>query len=290
MSSSSSYRPSHLHRVNLQSNGKRPFEECGYDSDPDTSLNNGTQASGSGSSGSSHHFSSSSSSSTSAGDGRNKRARSTSSSSNSDHSSSSEVSTSTGYDTAPSSSRSDLSLGGPSTLARDAVDCPISAPALFGSQDRNVSDLGIELPRPTFTTNVPTSTSVSSEDNLRSSLERFNEFERQIAALRSSIATSRPPLLPQMGSSEHAPHEDWHAVSSSFQPMSSGGLNAADTSDGSTNTIQDDTMSSISPFGPTNVDCILFNIAISLETRPFHLPIPPCQEGHLQKTSILERQ
>ncbi|KAI6000824.1 hypothetical protein EDD15DRAFT_1801328 [Pisolithus albus] len=114
MSSSSSYRPSHLHRVNLQSNGKRPFEECGYDSDPDpSSLNSGTQPSGSGSSGSSHHFSSGSSSNTGAGDGRNKRARSTSSSSNSGHSSSSDVSTSTGYDTAPSSSRSDLSLSGP---------------------------------------------------------------------------------------------------------------------------------------------------------------------------------
>ncbi|KAI6157303.1 hypothetical protein BKA82DRAFT_787368 [Pisolithus tinctorius] len=235
MSSSSSYRPSHLHRVALQSNGKRPFEECGYDSDPDTSLNSGTQASGSGSSGSSHHFSSSSSSSSSTGDGRNKRARSTSSSSNSDHSSSSDVSTSTGYDTAPSSSRSDLRLG-----------------ALFASQDRNVSDLAIELPRPTFTASVPATASVSSEDNLRSSLERFNEFERQIAALRSSIATSRPSLLPQMGSSGHAPREDWQAVSSSFQPMSSGGLNAPETGDESTHSIQDDTFPSISPFSFTN--------------------------------------
>lgn len=128
----------------------------------------------------------------------------------------------------------------------------MSAPALFASQDRNVSDLAIELPRPTFTASVPVTASVSSEDNLRSSLERFNEFERQIAALRSSIATSRPSLLPQMGSSGHAPREDWQAVSSSFQPMSSGDLNAPDTGDESTHSIQDDTFPSISPFSSAN--------------------------------------
>ncbi|KAI6169635.1 hypothetical protein EDD17DRAFT_21380 [Pisolithus thermaeus] len=262
MSSSSSFRPSHLHRVNLQSNGKRPFEECGYDSDPDASLNNGTQSGGSGSSGSSHHFSSSSSGSTGAGDGRNKRARSTSSSSNSGHSSSSDVSSSTGYDTAPSSSRSDLSLSGSSALARDAVDCPVAAPALFGSQDGNVSNLGIELPHSTFT--------------------RFNEFERHIAALRSSIATSRPSLLPQMGSSEHAPHEGWHAGSSTFQPMTSGGLNAPDTSDESTSTIRDDTFSSISPFGSTNGISAMHPSASSTSSGLY-----PIQYSNLTRNSTL---
>ncbi|KAI6121252.1 hypothetical protein F5141DRAFT_507412 [Pisolithus sp. B1] len=282
MSSSSSYRPSHLHRVNLQSNGKRPFEECGYDSDPDASLNNGTQSSASGSSGSSHHFSSSSSGSTGAGDGRNKRARSTSSSSNSGHSSSSDVSSSTGYDTAPSSSRSDLSLSGPSALARDAVDCPIAAPALFGSQDGNVSNLGIELPHSAFTASVPETASISSEDNLRTSLQRFNEFERHIAALRSSIATSRPALLPQMGSSEHAPHQGWHAGSSTFQPMSSSGLNAPDTSDESTSTIRDDTFSSMSPFGSTNGIFATHPSASSTGSGPY-----PIQYSNLTRNSTL---
>ncbi|KAI5990981.1 hypothetical protein EDD15DRAFT_2530894 [Pisolithus albus] len=152
MSSSSSYRPSHLHRVNLQSNGKRPFEEYGYDSDPDpSSLNSGTQPS---------------------------------------------------------------------------------------------------LPHSTFTEGIPETPSVSSEDNLRSSLQRFNEFERHIAALRSSIATSRRSLLPQMGSSEHATHEDWHAGPSTFQSMNSGGFTARDTSDESNG--KDDTFSSMSSFGSTN--------------------------------------
>ncbi|KAI6129349.1 hypothetical protein EDD16DRAFT_1215789 [Pisolithus croceorrhizus] len=264
MSSSSSFRPSHLHRVNLQSNGKRPFEECG------------------GSSGSSHHFSSSSSGSTGAGDGRNKRARSTSSSSNSGHSSSSDVSSSTGYDTAPSSSRSDLSLSGSSALARDAVDCPVAAPALFGSQDGNVSNLGIELPHSTFTASVPETASISSEDNLRTSLQRFNEFERHIAALRSSIATSRPSLLPQMGSSEHAPHEGWHAGSSTFQPMTSGGLNAPDTSDESTSTIRDDTFSSISPFGSTNGISAMHPSASSTSSGLY-----PIQYSNLTRNSTL---
>ncbi|KAI6002014.1 hypothetical protein EDD15DRAFT_2473073 [Pisolithus albus] len=158
MSSSSSYRPSHLHRVNLQSNGKRPFEEYGYDSDPDpSSLNSGTQPS--------------------------------------------------------------------------IVQSPL-------------------LPHSTFTEGIPETPSVSSEDNLRSSLQRFNEFERHIAALRSSIATSRRSLLPQMGSSEHATHEDWHAGPSTFQSMNSGGFTARDTSDESNG--KDDTFSSMSSFGSTN--------------------------------------
>ncbi|KAI6005569.1 hypothetical protein EDD15DRAFT_2358711 [Pisolithus albus] len=201
MSSSSSYRPSHLHRVNLQSNRKRLFEEYGYDSDPDpSSLNSGTQPSVSGSSGSSHHFSSGSSSSTGAGDGGIK-----------------ELEVQVVPPTAVIRHRPILS--GPSALARDAVDCPISARAFFGSQDGGVANLNIELPHSTFTEGIPETSSVSSEDNLCSSLQRFNEFKRHIAALRTSIATSRRSLLPQMGSSEHATHEDWHAGPSTFQSM-----------------------------------------------------------------------
>ncbi|KAL4074392.1 hypothetical protein J3A83DRAFT_2736169 [Scleroderma citrinum] len=241
MSSSSNYRSSQLHRVNLQSNGKRPFEECGYDSDPDSSLNNSTQASGSGSSGSSRHFASSSTTSGGSGEGRNKRARSTSSSSNSDLSSSSDLSTSTGYDTAPSSSRSDLIPSGPS---RSAVDCPVPTPATFDSQEGVMSDLSIELPRPAFTASIPSATTSSSENTLRSSLERFNEFERQIAALRSSFATSRSPLPSQMGSSEHAP-EEWHTVSPSFLSMDNSGLPPSDAGDGAVHPVPIDSFSTL---------------------------------------------
>jgi len=268
MSSSSNYRSSQLHRASLHSNGKRPFEECGYDSDPDTSLNSSTQASGSGSSASSRHFPSSSTSSSS-GEGRNKRARSTSSSSNSDLSSSSDVSTSTGYDTAPSSSRSDLIPSGPSPLSRNAVDCPVPAPAMFDPQERVMSDLSIELPRPAFTTGVPTTTASSSEDSLRSSLERFNEFERQIAALRSSFAASRPPLPSQMGSSEHA-HEEWHAMSSGFL---STGLSTSDASDDSVHLVPTDSFSS--PPAVQSTSGQQFIIAVAPRLTDFQFPGVP---------------
>ena len=233
MSSSSNCRSSQLHRLNIQSNGKRPFEECGYDSDPDTSLNTSTQASSSGSS-SSRHLASSSTSGGS-GEGRNKRARSTSSSSNSDLSSSSDISTSTGYDTAPSSSRTNIVLTGRST-----VQFPPPAPAMFDPQEGVLSDLSIDLPRPAFNTSIPTTTtSSSSEGSLRGSLERFNEFERQIAALRSSFTASRSPLSSQMGSSEHA-HEEWQAMSTGFLSTSSNGLSASDGGDDSIHLVPTD--------------------------------------------------
>ncbi|KAG6334529.1 hypothetical protein ID866_4563 [Astraeus odoratus] len=249
MSSSSNYRSSHLRRVNIQPNGKRPFEECGYDSDPEPSLNNAAQASGSGNPGSSRHFTSNSSSNNGSGEGRNKRARSTSSSSTSDHSSSSDVSTSTGYDTAQSSSHSDLSSSGLSAMPRNAVDCPVVPTSAPIPQQREVSDAPIQLPRPAFAANRPTEMSASVEDTLRTSLERFNEFDRQIAALRSSLGSSSP----QLASSEHAPpHEEWHAMSASFLSMNSSGLRTSDTTDESSHVPPNGAVSSFPTFGPSN--------------------------------------
>ncbi|KAF8841418.1 hypothetical protein BDN67DRAFT_520002 [Paxillus ammoniavirescens] len=205
MSSSSNYHSSQLHRVNRHSNGKRPFEEC---------------ASGSTSSGNTHHFPTNSSSDTSSGEGRNKRARSTSSS-DTDVSSSSD-SVSTGYNTAQSSSRSDLGFGGPSVLPANEVDCPVppvASPPFVAIQDVEMSDLHLGIrPSPPRRNRIPTP--AMAEDNLRSSLERFAEFDRQIAALRSSLAATRSPLPPPLGSSggedPFVPRDDWAAMSSGF--------------------------------------------------------------------------
>ena len=266
MSSSSNCRSSQLHRLNIQSNGKRPFEECGYDSDPDTSLNTSTQASSSGSS-SSRHLASSSTSGGS-GEGRNKRARSTSSSSNSDLSSSSDISTSTGYDTAPSSSRTNLVLTGRST-----VQFPPPAPAMFDPQEGVLSDLSIDLPRPAFNTSIPTTTtSSSSGGSLRGSLERFNEFERQIAALRSSFTASRSPLSSQMGSSEHA-HEEWQAMSTGFLSTSSNGLSASDGSDDSIHLVPTDSFPSLPATQPTSGQ--LFFTPVAPRSTDFQFPGVP---------------
>ncbi|KAH7890229.1 hypothetical protein F5I97DRAFT_293 [Phlebopus sp. FC_14] len=259
MSSSSNYHPSQLHHVNLHPNGKRPFEECGYDSDSDSHLNTGLQPSGSGSSARSSRFSSSPSSSTSSGEGRNKRARSNSTSS---HSSSSDASRSTGYDTARSSAHSDLSLDGPSASPR-AADCPVRPSTAFVSQEepQDILDLVVDRPRQVSPPpRAPPSASAeqqlraslerlndefdrqqemsnlivdrrhqvspsrvplstAAEQQLRASLERFNEFDRQMAALRTSLAASRSSSVLPPMASSAG--EDTQSPRDNWTPMSS---------------------------------------------------------------------
>ncbi|KAF9220350.1 hypothetical protein BS17DRAFT_347490 [Gyrodon lividus] len=229
MSSSSNYHSSQVHRVNLHSNGKRPFEECGgYDSDPDSSMNNSLQASGSStSSGNTRLFTTNSSSGPSNREGRNKRARSTSSSDTDVSSSSGSVST--GYNTAQSSSRSDLSFGGPSALPANVVDCPVpsvsSSPPFVSTHDVEMADSHLSIRRPSSPQRNRIPTPAMAEDNLRSSLERFAAFDRQIAALRSSFAVTRSPLPPPLASSggedPPAPRDDWDPISSGFLALGS---------------------------------------------------------------------
>ncbi|KAG9311229.1 hypothetical protein JVU11DRAFT_8306 [Chiua virens] len=226
--SSSGYHPSpHLHRVSLHSHGKRPFEECGgYDSDPDNMPIQPTTTSGSSSN--NHRFSSIS---TPAQETRNKRARSTSSSSTDV----SNPSSSSGYNTAQSSSRSDLSSDGPSVLPANAVDCPvhpvISLPSFVSTHDVHMSDLHLPIP-PIHPQRTHVPTPPTPEDTLRTSLQRFAEFDRQIAALRTSLAATRSSPLPPLGPSvgDPVPSADhWHPNPSNFLSNASSGLPASTT-------------------------------------------------------------
>ena len=264
MSSSSGYHPPpHLHRVNLHSHGKRPFEECGgYDSDPDNSMPIQPTTSGTSSSSSSnnHRFPATASPSGPHNpETRNKRARSTSSTSTDDSSNPS----SSGYNTAQSSSRSDLSSDGPSALPVNAVDCPIhpvASPAPFVStQDVHMSDLHLPIP-PTQPQRTHVPTPPIQEDTLRTSLQRFAEFDRQIAALRTSLAATRSPPLPPFGASvqdgDPAPSNDsWHPNSSNFLSSGTPGLPPSTTTDIASSTVPlapNETFNSLSTFTSSN--------------------------------------
>ncbi|KAG0697217.1 hypothetical protein DFH29DRAFT_163035 [Suillus ampliporus] len=221
----SSEYPSHLH-VSFSPNGtsfKRTFEQFGYDSgSPMTS--SALQASGSGTA---THNVPTGSSSSSNGNERNKRARSTSSSSVSDRSADS--SRSSEYSTARSSaSLSETSTTNDhnisldqnrrspvypvasiastsSTLASPTPTLPSSEP-----QDEVMSDVSafpLDIPRPAPAPEVASST--TTHDTLRNSIERFNEFDSHIAALRRShsrtpswLPTPSPVLSP-LESSNH---------------------------------------------------------------------------------------
>ncbi|KAF9235451.1 hypothetical protein BU15DRAFT_64806 [Melanogaster broomeanus] len=261
MSSSSNYHSSQVHHLNLHANGKRPFEECGgYDSDPNSSMNNSLQASGSStSSGNSHRCPTSSSSSTSNGEGRNKRARSTSSSDT-------DVSTSTastGYNTAQSSSHSDISFHGPSALPANVLDCPVppvsSTPPFVPTQDIQMGDVHLDARRSSSPQRNRIPTPAMAEENLRSSLERFAEFDRQIAALRSSLAATRSPLPPPVASSggegQPTSHDDWSAMSSSFLSLGSSELHPSDTVGADSSNVAmapNETVDSVSSFGSSD--------------------------------------
>ncbi|KAF8557157.1 hypothetical protein OG21DRAFT_375714 [Imleria badia] len=239
MSSSSFHPPTHLHRVNLHSHGKRPFEECGgYDSDPDTSMPIHTTPSGTSSSSNPSRFPATTTSPTGP-ETRNKRARSTSSTSTDD--SSSNPSSSSGYNTAQSSSRSDIFSDGPSALPAGALNCPGASPPFVATQDVHMSDLHLPVPpSQPQRTHVPTPT--TPEDTLRTSLQRFAEFDRQIAALRTSLAATRSPPLPTLDSSvdgvQTLSNERWHHSNpSNFLSNGSSGLPPFTATDPASSTV-----------------------------------------------------
>lgn len=221
-SMSSEYPSLHL---NLQQNGtsfKRTFEQFGYDSG--SPMTSALQASGSGAG--SHHVSTGSSSNI-GGNERNKRARSTSSSSLSDRSADS--SRSSEYNTA----RSSASLSETSTndqnlsldqnmrstdytlpvIASPSSTCTLAtpAPALPTTpQDEDMSDssgFSLDIPRPAP---LPTLEPPTTHDALRNSLERFNEFDSHIAALRRP--QSRTPSWMRTASPAQSPHSSSNAT------------------------------------------------------------------------------
>jgi len=243
MSSSGYHPPPHLHRVNIHSHGKRPFEECGgYDSDPDNSMPIQHTTSGTSSSNNHRFPATTSPSGPHNPETRNKRARSTSSTST--DGSSSNPSSSSGYNTAQSSSRSDIFSDGPSALPSNAVDCPIhpvaSLPSMAATQDVHMSDLHLPIP-PTQPQRTHVPTPPTPEDTLRTSLQRFAEFDRQIAALRTSLAATRSPSLPTLGPSvdgDPTPSSDrWHSNSSNFLSNGSSGLPPFPTTDPGSSTV-----------------------------------------------------
>lgn len=260
--SSSNYHPPppHLHRVNLHSHAKRPFEECGgYDSDPNNSMSIQPTPSGTSSSSNAHRFPATAPPSGPHNpEARNKRARSTSSTSTDDSSNPS----SSGYNTAQSSSRSDLSSDGPSALPVNAVNCPIhpvaSSAPFVSSQDVRMADLHLPIP-PSQPQRTHIPTPPVPEDTLRNSLQRFAEFDRQIAALRTSLAATRSPPLPPFGPSvdgDPAPSNDhWHSSSSNFL---SNGTSApppsisTDPASSAVPLVSSETLNSLSTFTPSN--------------------------------------
>lgn len=222
----SSEYPSHLH-VSFAPNAtsfKRTFEQFGYDSG--SSMTSALQASGSGTA---THNVPTGSSSSSSGNERNKRARSTSSSSISNRSADS--SRSSEYTSARSSAS--LSEGSttndhnfsldqlrrspayPSPASASTSSTLVSPPPVLPStvtepQDEDMSDssgFSLDIPRPAPLPEVVSSTA---HDALRSSIERFNEFDSHIAALRRSHSrtpswhpTASPVLSPRESSNEH---------------------------------------------------------------------------------------
>ncbi|KAG1898701.1 uncharacterized protein F5891DRAFT_446102 [Suillus fuscotomentosus] len=221
----SSEYPSHLH-VSFAPNAtsfKRTFEQFGYDSG--SPMTSALQASGSGTT---NHSVPTGSSSSSGGNERNKRARSTSSSSVSNRSADS--SRSSEYNSARSSaSLSEGSTTNNHTLSLDqnrrssAYPSPatVSTPGTLVSptpvppstetepQDEDMSDssvFSLDIPRPVPPPEVVSSTA---HDALRSSIERFNEFDSHIAVLRRSHSrtpswhpTASPVLSPRESSND----------------------------------------------------------------------------------------
>lgn len=256
MSSSSYHPPPHLHRVNLHSHGKRPFEECGgYDSDPDNSMPIQPTTSGTSSSSNNNCFSTTTSPTGPHNpETRNKRARSTSSTSTDDSSSNP---SSSGYNTAQSSSRSDISSDGPSALPTRAVDCPIpvaSPPPFATTQDVHMSDLHLPIP-PTQPQRTDIPPPPTPDDTLRTSLQRFAEFDRQMAALRTSFAATRsqplPPLGPSVNGDLALADGHWHPNSSNFLFNGSSGQSPSTTTDPVPSTVTaatSETLNSLSTF------------------------------------------
>lgn len=221
----SSEYPSHLH-VSFAPNAtsfKRTFEQFGYDSG--SPMTSALQASGSGTA--THNFPTGSSN-TSSGNERNKRARSTSSSSVSN--SSADSSRSSEYVSARSSAS--LSEGSatndhhlsldqngrspvyPSPAITSTSSTLVSPTPMLPStvtepQDGDLSDssgFSLDIPRPAPPPEVVSSTA---HDALRSSIERFNEFDSHIAALRRSHSrtpswhpTASPVLSPRESSND----------------------------------------------------------------------------------------
>ncbi|KAG1741610.1 hypothetical protein EDB19DRAFT_702180 [Suillus lakei] len=216
----SSEYPSHLH-VSFAPNAtsfKRTFEQFGYDSG--SPMTSALQASGSGTA---THNVPTGSSSGSSGNERNKRARSTSSSSVSNRSADS--SRSSEYNSARSSaslsegSINDHNLSLDQNRRSPAYPSPATAstsstlvspaPTLTEPQDEDMSDssgFSLDIPRPAP---PPEVVSPTAHDTLRSSIERFNEFDSHIAALRRSHSrtpswhpTSSPVLSPRESSND----------------------------------------------------------------------------------------
>ncbi|KAH0826344.1 hypothetical protein J3R83DRAFT_5299 [Lanmaoa asiatica] len=278
MSSSSYHPPPHLHRVNLHSHGKRPFEECGgYDSDPDNSMPIQPTTSGTSSSNNNCFTTTALPAGPHNPETRNKRARSTSSTSTDD--SSSNPSSSSGYNTAQSSSRSDISSDGPSALRVNAIDCPIhpvtSLPPFAATQDVHMSNLHLPIPP-----NQPQRPHVPAppipQDTLRTSLQRFAEFDRQIAALRTSLAATRSPPLPPLGPSvdgDPSPSNGhWHPNSSNFLSNGSSGLPPSTTTDSASSTVAvapSETFNSLSTFSSSNDSA---NVPVAASTTSGSVP------------------
>ncbi|KAG2130296.1 uncharacterized protein EDB93DRAFT_84240 [Suillus bovinus] len=217
----SSEYPSHLH-VSFAPNAtsfKRTFEQFGYDSG--SPMTSALQASGSGTT--NHNVPTGSS----GGNERNKRARSTSSSSASNHSADS--SRSSEYNSARSSaSLSEGSTTNDHNLSLDQnrrssaypspavastpgtlVSTPVLPSTVTEPQDEDMSDssvFSLDIPRPAPPPEVVPSTA---HDALRSSLERFSEFDSHIAVLRRSHSrtpswhpTASPALSPRESSND----------------------------------------------------------------------------------------
>ncbi|KAH7908799.1 hypothetical protein BJ138DRAFT_311220 [Hygrophoropsis aurantiaca] len=213
----SSEFPSQLHRNIPTTNGafKRSFEQFGYDSDSSVSGDHNTEASGS-----SHGTRNATGGSSSTGNDRNKRARSTSSSSSSDDSST-DTSRSTEYDTAESSaslsegSHSDLdvspSLNPMATICPPIPNIPTSSASAISQlssfpETEHHDEMLVDPLVPQNVAHEVTphlhAPASATPDSLRRSIDRFNEFESEIAALRRSHSNTptwlpSPPSFPE---------------------------------------------------------------------------------------------
>ena len=193
---------------------------------------------------------------------RNKRARSTSSTSTDD--SSPHPSSSSGYNTAQSSSRSDIFSDGPSALLPNAVDCPVhpvaSPPAFVVNATQDVHLPDLHLPIPSIQPQrIHAPAPPTAEDTLRTSLQRFAEFDRQIAALRTSLAATRSSPLPTLGPSvdgDPIPSSDhWRSTSSNFLSNGSSGLPSSTATDPASSNVAvapAETLNSFSTFTSSN--------------------------------------
>ncbi|KAH7922005.1 hypothetical protein BV22DRAFT_688398 [Leucogyrophana mollusca] len=210
---------------------KRSFEQFGYDSDASLS-NDHTEASGS-----SNPTRNPSGSSTAANE-RNKRARSTSSSSISDQST--DTSRSTDYDTAESSaslsdaSRSDIDVPAGvnamqalcptvpilSTTNVSAVSQPLGLPETEPHDEEMLDDPGLPQDVPRELSQNTIASSSDAQDSFRNSIDRFNEFDSEIAALRRSHSNTPSWHSPPPITASPVPGESAHAMASAL-PWSS---------------------------------------------------------------------